>query len=137
MIRMLINVGLSLLGNAVGLIVAAWLLDDMALGASGFVIAVALFTLVEVIVQPLIVKMSVRHSAALGGSSALIATLIGLIVTDIVSSSLSISGFVTWILATVIVWAVSMIGAFVLPWLFLRNRRNNAGPNPAGSKTWG
>jgi uncharacterized membrane protein YvlD (DUF360 family) len=133
---MLINVGLALLGNALGLIVAAWLLDDMALGASGFIIAVALFTLVEVIVQPLIVKISLSSAAALAGSSALIATLVGLIVTNIVSDSMSIKGFVTWLLATVIVWGVSMLGAFLLPLIFLRNRRD-AGENTQGSKTWG
>ena len=137
MIRMLINLGLSLLGNAVGLVVAAWLLDDMALGTSGFIIAVALFTLASVILRPLIVKISMTHAAALGGSSALISTLVALIITDLVSDSLNISGFVTWVLATVIVWAVAMIGAFVLPFIFLRNR-NDAGQGQApAAKTWG
>jgi uncharacterized membrane protein YvlD (DUF360 family) len=58
-------------------------------------------------------------SAALGGV-ALIATLAALIITDLVSDGLSISGVGTWLAASVIVWAASLIAAFVLPFLGLK-----------------
>jgi len=55
-----------------------------------------------------------------------------------VSDGVSIRGFVTWLLATVIVWAVSMLAGFVLPAIFLRNRIQNGGNGPAQAvKTWG
>lgn len=138
MIRLLINIGLSLLANAVGLIVAAAVLDDMGLGASGFVIAVLIFTGVTVIVRPMITKMALKHANALGGSSALIAVLVGLIVTTIVSDSLTIDGAVTWVMATAIVWAATLLGGLLLPWLLLRKHRENKQAN-AGSeaRTWG
>jgi putative membrane protein len=139
MIRLLINIGLSLLANAVGLIVAASVLDDMGLGASGFIIAVLIFTGVMIIVRPMITKMALTHAQALGGSSALIAVLVGLIVTTIVSDSMTIDGAVTWVMATVIVWAATLLGGLLLPWLLLRKHRENkqANAGASGARTWG
>ena len=141
MIRLLINLGLSILANAVGLIVAAVVLDDMALGASGFIIAVLIFTGVLVLVRPMITKLALKHANTLGGSSALLATVVGLIVTTIVSDSLSIRGALTWVLATVIVWAASLLGGLLLPWLILRKTKyaNNPRQPTAASnvRTWG
>jgi hypothetical protein len=55
-----------------------------------------------------------RQSSALGGV-ALIATLIALIVTDLISDGLTIDGIGNWLAATVIVWAASLIAAWILP----------------------
>jgi hypothetical protein len=59
---------------------------------------------------------------ALRGGVALVATLVGLIITSLVSDGLSIDGTVTWIAATVIVWLVSLLGVFVLPLIFLKKK---------------
>ena len=104
-----------MVASAIGLVVAAAILDDMALDTSGFLIAVAIFAAVDVIAQPLIIKIGLRSARALTGSSALISTLVGLVVTTIVSDGLRISGFTTWVMATVIVWAASMLAALILP----------------------
>jgi uncharacterized membrane protein YvlD (DUF360 family) len=130
-IRLVANICLSLLANALGLIVAALVLDDMSLSGAAFVIAVVLFTVALALLQPLVIKMSFKYAPALRGSSALVATLLALIVTAIVSDGLHIRGFVTWILATVIVWVISLIGALVLPMLIFKKvlaeqRGNNA-----------
>lgn len=116
--RLLANTALALLGNALGLLVAAWALDGMTIDLGGFLIAVAIFTLVVAVSQPFLVSMSVRYARALTGSSALLAVLISLLVTSLVSRGLSIDGLTTWVLASVIVWVVSLVGALVLP-LFL------------------
>ena len=63
---------------------------------------------------------------ALRGGVALVATLVGLIVTSLVSDGLSIQGGVTWIAATVIVWIVSLLGVLVLPLLFLKKKVQEA-----------
>jgi hypothetical protein len=59
---------------------------------------------------------------------ALIATLIALVIADLLSDGLSISGVGTYVLAAVIVWAASLIAAFILPFLglkkFLSERRD-------------
>ena len=49
-----------------------------------------------------------------------------MIVTDLVSDVLSISGIGTWIAATVIVWIAALLAAFVLPFFgrkYLEERR--------------
>lgn len=120
MIRMLISAVLYLAANAIGLLVANALLDDVSIDAAAFVIAVVIFTVVEVVVQPLVTQVAMRHSQALLGSSALIATLVGLVVTTLVSDGLSIDGAVTWVLATVIVWAAALIAGLILPAIFVK-----------------
>ena len=79
-----------------------------------------IFTLAFVIVQPLAVKMALRHSATLAGGSALLATLIALIVSDLLSDGLSISGATTWLLATLIVWIVSVLAGVLLPMVMFK-----------------
>jgi putative membrane protein len=118
MVRMLISTGVHLLANAVGLLVAAVVLDDMTVSGVAFVIAVVLFTAVEVLVQPLFTKMAMKNVPALQGGTALVATFVGLVVTSIVSDGLEISGATTWVLATLIVWIASLLAAVILP-LFL------------------
>jgi putative membrane protein len=120
MVRLIVRTGIVLLGNAVGLIVAALVLDGMDLNASSFVVAVVIFTVVFALAQPFLAsQLRRRGSSALGGV-ALIATFVSLLVTDLVSSGLSISGLVAWLGATVIVWAASLLAVFVLPYLGLK-----------------
>lgn len=121
MIRTLIRLVLTLLGNAIGLWVAALVLDDMSISGVAFVVAVVIFTILEVILQPLILRTAMKHAEALRGGSALVTTFLALLITTLVSGGLSISGVVTWILATVIVWFASMIAGILLPMLFLKD----------------
>ncbi len=115
MIRLVVTVVMHVIACAVGLIVAAAILDDMALDVSGFLIAVAIFAAVDLIAQPLIIKIGWKHAQALTGSSALLSTFVGLVVTTIVSDGLRIDGATTWLLATVIVWAASLVAVMLLP----------------------
>jgi putative membrane protein len=115
MIRLLVTVVAHVIAAAIGLIVAAAILDDMALDASGFLIAVLVFAGVDLLAQPLIIKIGWKHASALTGSSALISTFVALVVTTIVSDGLRISGASTWLFATVIVWAASLLAGIVLP----------------------
>lgn len=120
MIRLLVRTAVLLLANAVGLIVAAVALDGMTLDVTGFIIAVAVFTVALALMQPFIAsQLRRRGSAALGGV-ALIATLVALVITTILTDGLSIDGAGTWIAAAVIVWAAALIAAFVLPLLGLK-----------------
>jgi O-antigen/teichoic acid export membrane protein len=54
------------------------------------------------------------------GGVALIATLVSLVVTVLLTDGLSIRGVGTWIAATVIVWLGSVLAAFILPFLGLK-----------------
>lgn len=120
MIRLIVRMCIALAGNAIGLIVAAGVLDKMSLNATSFIVAVVIFTIVLALAQPFIVsQLRRRNSAALGGVS-LIATFAALVITDLVSDGLSISGISTWLAATVIVWACSLLAVFILPYLGLK-----------------
>ncbi|MEZ5094030.1 hypothetical protein [Nocardioides sp.] len=120
MVRMLIGL-LIVLSNALGLIVAALVLGDrMELSASAFIVAVVVFTVVYAIAQPFLTQMAMTKVPALRGGVALIATLVALLITAAVSDGLSITGVTTWILATLIVWVVSLIGALLLPLVLVK-----------------
>ena len=120
MVRFVVRTLIGLVANGIGLIVAASLLDGMELNGSGFVVAVVVFTIVYALAQPfLIMQLRARAPTMLGGV-ALVATLAALIVTDLVSDGLTISGVGTWIAATGIVWLVSVLAAIVLPFLGLK-----------------
>lgn len=119
-IRLVVRTLIALAGNAVGLIAAALLLDGVDIDVTTFLVAVVIFTVVFALIQPfLAVQLRRAGSAALGGV-ALIATLVSLIVTDLVSDGFSISGVGTWIAATVVVWIVSLLAVFILPFLGLK-----------------
>ena len=120
MIRFLVRTLVLLIANAVGLLVAAAVLDDMEVNAQGFIIAVVIFTVVVALMTPFLAK-SLRKagSAALGGV-ALIATLVSLAVTDWISDGFTINGIGTFVIAAVIVWVASLLAAFILPYLGLK-----------------
>lgn len=120
MIRFLIRTGVMLLANAIGLTVAALVLNGMVIDATAFIEAVLIFTVAFALMMPFMAnQLRRRQSSALGGV-ALIASLIALIITDVISDGLTINGIGTWIAAAVIVWAASLIAAFILPYLGLK-----------------
>jgi uncharacterized membrane protein YvlD (DUF360 family) len=119
-IRLIFRTLVAVVANAIGLLVAAAVLDGFHLNASGFVLAVIIFTVVFALMQPfLISQMRGRAGRALGGV-ALIATFLALLITDLISDGLNIEGVGTWIAATVIVWLAAVLAAFILPFLGLK-----------------
>jgi uncharacterized membrane protein YvlD (DUF360 family) len=122
MIRAIIRLGLSILGNAIGLIVADVVLDGFSLTFSGFIVAVIVFSIAAAILESLLSRAAERRARALRGGTALVSTFLALVVTELVSSGLSISGADTWLWATLIIWLVTMFAGIILPIIFLRNR---------------
>ena len=121
MLRLLARAVLTLIGNAVGLALAAVLLSGFSINGTAFVIALLIFTVVEVVLGPLITKIALQNLPSLLGGIALVTTFVGLLVTDIVSSGLSISGATTWILATLIVWLGALLAGVLLPLVLFKN----------------
>jgi putative membrane protein len=87
---------------------------------TGFLIAVVVFTVVFALLQPFLLVQLRGSGAAILGGVALIATLISLIVTVLVTDGLSIDGLSGWILGTLVVWLASVLAAFILPLLGLK-----------------
>jgi putative membrane protein len=125
MIRLLLRIVLALLGSALGLWIASLILDDMSISGTAFVLAVVIFTVATAVLQPLITKTAMQNAPALQGSSALVTTLVALVITDLVSDGLSISGAVTWVLATIIVWLATMLAAVLLPMFLFKELLDN------------
>lgn len=120
MIRLLISAGIRLLANTIGLLVATAVLDGMTIDAASFVMAVLIFTVVEVVFEPMLRQMAMKSAQALMGSVSLIITFVGLLVTELVSDGLQISGLSTWILATIIVWLAALIAGLILPLILVK-----------------
>lgn len=122
MIRLVVRTVIVLAGNAVGLIVASLVLDGFSIDVTGFIVSLVIFTIAVALMTPFLASTMRRNqstSAALGGV-ALISTFVALLITDLLSDGLSISGIGTWIAGTVIVWLGSLVAVFVLPYLGLK-----------------
>ncbi len=120
MIRFLVRLLVLVVANAVGLWVASLVLDDMSIDATSFITAVLIFTVVLALMMPFMANMLRKGGSSALGGVALIATLVSLIITDLISDGFTIDGFTTWILAAVIVWVASLLAAFILPFLGLK-----------------
>ncbi len=118
----LIRVGLALAGNALGLLIASLLLsDDMSISGAAFVLAVVIFSVLTLVLEPLVSKLAEKYVEVLSGGSALISTALSLLLTAWISDGLSIDGAGTWLLATVIVWLATALVGVVLARFFLKN----------------
>lgn len=115
MMRLLATVVLELAANAVGLLVAAWLLPGFTIDVVGFVIVLAIFTVVKFIAAPLMLKLSMQYVRQLSGGVALVTTFVGLLITTLITDGLVITGISAWILSTLIVWLFGVLAAIVLP----------------------
>jgi hypothetical protein len=111
----------------VGLIVASLVFDGFDSDATGFVVSLIVFTITVALMTPFLASTLRRNqsaSAALGGV-ALISTFVALLVTEVFTDGLSISGIGTWIGATLIVWLGSLLAVFILPYLGLKKYLEN------------
>lgn len=126
MIRLLAQLSLAVLANAVGLLAAAVLLSGFSIDGLSFAIAVVIFSLSTVILGPLVLKIALKNASFLVGGIALVTTFVGLFVTNLLSDGISIHGLNTWIAATVVVWIFSIIGNLVLPLVIFKKTLANA-----------
>lgn len=120
MIRLVARATVALLANAVALIITAQVLDGMALNVSGFLTALLVYTGTMVLIEPLIRQGAIRSAPAILGSSSLIATLVGLLVASTLTDGLNIDDLTTWVIATVLVWGISLAGRFLLPLIIFK-----------------
>jgi hypothetical protein len=116
MLRLIASTVLELLANAIGLLVAYFLLRPaFMIDAVGFIIVVAIFTVARFILAPLIFKLSMRYARMLTGGISLVTIFVSLLITTLLTSHLVITGFSTWVLATLIVWIFGVAAMLLLP----------------------
>jgi len=54
-----------------------------------------------------------------------VSTFIALLISEVIFDGFTITGVSTWIFATLIVWIVTMLGAWLLPLIFLKRAADN------------
>jgi putative membrane protein len=132
MFRLIAVTAVELLANAVGLLVAKWLLPDFVITPAGFLWVIVVFTAARLILAPLIFKLSFKYVRALTGGISLVTTFVGLLVTTWLTSGLQITGFSTWVIATLVVWLFGVIAILLLPLVVFKKTlaaRSGSGPN--------
>jgi hypothetical protein len=124
-IRFLITALIWFLAAAIGLLAAELLLDGMSIDFWSYLEVVVVFAVLQGVLTPFIMKMGLKSAPALLSAAGLASTFIALLITDVVSSGLSITGVDTWVFASLIVWLASMLAAFTLPFLLARRAVSN------------
>ena len=123
MVIFLIRVAIFLGSAALGLWVASLVVDDLQVSASGFATAVVVFTVVQAILTPFIAMMARKYASAFLGGIGLVSTFVALLVAQEFTDGLQITGgAATWIATVVIVWLVTALATWLLPFVFLRKR---------------
>jgi len=115
MLKFFARMALSLLANALALLVASVLLTGFAINGLAFVVAVFIFTASTTILEPLITKIATQNAPYLLGGIALVTTFVGLLVTTLITDGLRIMGIGTWVMATLITWLATVVGSLILP----------------------
>ncbi len=104
-----------LAGNAIGLLLASLLLTGFSIKPVSFIVVVIVFTLVQVVAEPLILKIGEKNVPALKGGIALVVIFVGLLVTDLVTEGLTVGGISNLLAATLLVWLGALIAGVLLP----------------------
>ncbi len=127
MSRRIMSVLALLAGNAIGLLLASLVLAEFAIRPLSFIVVVIVFTLVQVVAEPLILKIGEKNVPALKGGIALIVTFVGLLVTDWITAGLTIGGISNLLAATLLVWLGALIASVVLPIYVFKELRDPKG----------
>ncbi len=123
MSRRVLSIVALLIGNAVGLLLAALLLDGFSIAPLSVIVVVVVFTLVQVIAEPLLTKVSEKNVPALKGGMALVVTFVGLLITDMIASGLTVGGVSNLLAATLLVWLGALIASIVIPMFLFKELR--------------
>ena len=137
MFRFLAITVLTLLGNALGLIIASWLLDGFNLTATGFVWSVVFFTIAQLILTPFVLSMSLRYMPALRGGIALVTTLVVLWLTTLFTSGVEIKDVTAWVLAPLIIWLTTVLAGVILPLFMFKKTMGKVKENRSNDEVVG
>jgi uncharacterized membrane protein YvlD (DUF360 family) len=111
----------SVVAAFVALLLAAVLLDDFRIDEVAFPLVVGIFVLVNLVARPALENLIDENLQWAASFVGLVAAYAALLVTDLVSDDLDIEGFVTWILASLIVWLAALVADLLVGrWLLRR-----------------
>jgi hypothetical protein len=123
---MVLSVVSTVIANAVGLLLAAFLLAGFKIDAMSFVVVLLVFTGVMVLTSPLVTKIAVTSMPQIRGSISLVSAFIGLKVTEWLMPGFDIGGLSNRLAATLLVWLGSLVAEILLPiYVFKQLRQGN------------
>ena len=126
MTRIVVRAVVLLASWAVGLAVAAWVVPNVSISTTGFIVAVVLFAVSQALVSLSILKLPHGYASLLLGATGLALTLVALSLASALTHELSIDGMASWVATTIVVWLVTTLGAVCLPEVFARTEANTA-----------
>lgn len=122
MVRFLIRTAIYLVTAALGLLIASWVLPDFRLEWGGFLVAIVVFAIAQSILGPFVFNLARQYASAVLGGIGLVTTFLALFIASLFPGGIHITGVVTWILATLVVWIVTALGGWLLPLIFLKEK---------------
>lgn len=125
MINILVRVAVFLAEAALGLFVAALIVTGFTVTPGGFMTAVVIFAVAQLLVSKAATALSRKYASWLMIGVGLISTLIALFVASLFDGGITISGASAWILATLIVWAVSSLASWALRTFLVKEPRRS------------
>jgi hypothetical protein len=111
---------------AIGLLVAAWVVPGVSVSASGFIVAVLLFSVAQETLSVWILKLPRAYASLLLGGTGLVLTLVALGLASALTHGLTIRGTASWLAATIVVWLVTTVGAISVPEALVRDTAHPA-----------
>ncbi len=126
MLRFLATITLTLIGNALGLLIASWIFEGFSVSVIGFVWTVVFFTVAQAILAPFVFKMAVDYLPALRGGIALVVIFLVLFLTTVFTDGVTIKGVSTWILAPLVIWLLTVLSGVLLPLVLFKKALNKS-----------
>jgi putative membrane protein len=102
--------------NAIALGVTAWILSGMSFhgSVSAVILAAAIFGILNTILKPVLRLITLPLAVITLGIAWFFVSLLMLWLTDLLVDKFTISGFWTYVWATIIIWAVNVVLDVVL-----------------------
>lgn len=105
--KLLVGIGIQLGSSAAAIILAALILPRFSLGLGGFITAIIVFTIAQSLLEGVVAKLANKYTPALAGAASLVSTWLALIIANLPFGGIRVHGFFTWILAALLVWAIT------------------------------
>lgn len=113
--HVLVTATARLIAWTIGLILANQVIPGVSVSASGLIVAVAFFAVVQTTLSLWILKLPHGYASLALGGAALVMTFVALVLASALTRGLTIDGAVSWFAATILVWLATTIGAILLP----------------------
>jgi putative membrane protein len=126
-----IRIGVAAAANAITLLIAAAIFDKIEINAVSFIVAVAIFTLAAIGVKPAADRVAGKYASGVTWVAGLATTFLALVITNVLTDGLEISGAWTWIAGTVVVWVGMLVYDLVDDKLIAAVQARFAGPQPS------